>query len=258
MRCLGYVPDVAKGPADAPDYCFEGVVHELSPVAGDVSARHFIVDVLDQGKLNTCVPCAVLQAVRASHVRQGAEAPELGSRLFSYYAARVSDAQRDGGAQLRDMFAGLNKFGFCLESVWPYVESAVLDTPSAAAFMAAYDQRRAPGSAGPAYYSRISSTGDERVADVILAIGNGRPVVFGVPVSRSFVDELFDPDEPLLSPAAHETAGSHAMLLTGFCEGTFEVLNSWGTSFGRNGYCMFSPQYVQAASDLWIVDHSII
>ena len=37
-------------------------------------------------------------------------------------------------------------------------------------------------------------------------------------------------------------------------DGAFWLLNSWSEDFGLDGWCLFSPEYIDAGSDYWIVD----
>lgn len=69
------------------------------------------------------------------------------------------------------------------------------------------------------------------------SLAEGNPVVFGMYVTHSFYNalELWTPTE---SPA--NNLGGHAMCLIGYDDnkygGAFEIQNSWGTTWGNNGY----------------------
>jgi hypothetical protein len=46
------------------------------------------------------------------------------------------------------------------------------------------------------------------------------------------------------------------MLWEGYSGDIFTTLNSWSEEFGDKGRIKFAPEYVQACSDLWVVEHA--
>lgn len=75
----------------------------------------------------------------------------------------------------------------------------------------------------------------ERVENVKRALHNGNPVVIGFTVEKALhvTKNLYIPD-------GQSTGGGHAMCVIGFDDekygGSFEVVNSWGTNWGNNGF----------------------
>lgn len=254
---LGYLPDPHKRPTEKQDLDADEVLQLQAPFSFPArhSNRHLIKDVLDQRNIGSCVANAVLQAVRASHVKQGAQSPLLGSRLFTYFCSRLyhNDTRNDFGTYLRTAFASLNKFGFCPEGDWPYedIKRRFSRIPPTSAFRAAIDQR------SPTTYRRIYEEGQDRLDAIKQALFLGYLVAFGTNVSTAFVDGDIG-SAPIKPPINQPIAGGHAMCFVGYDEDGFDVVNSWGTGFGENGYCTFSPEYVAwpGVRDLWIVEHA--
>lgn len=248
IRKLGYLPDKP----DTRDFdAEEKLGAAVPPPSADLTP--YVVDVLDQGPLNSCVANAILQAVRMSHSRQGVVNPPLGSRLFGYYLSRAVDHSTmvDEGTYLRSFFSALAKFGFCPEAAFPYDTGgdAYKVKPPADAFRLAYDQR------SPTSYHRITSNGYQRITDIKRAIAAGYAVCFGTDVSESFCrNELGS--TPLVPPTAEPIAGGHAMALVGYNGDAFNDLNSWGINWGAGGYCTLSADYLvwDRTRDLWIVE----
>jgi C1A family cysteine protease len=264
IRRLGWLPDEPKTTGQKSDRAFGELAVAATPVPDSSDNGHLIVDVLDQGRLGTCVAHAVVQALRAAQVRAGgigAPKPPLASRLFAYYFSRAYHGATliDGGTFLRTCFAALNKFGFPPEGLWPYDDEtdvvggrrpAYARPPATAALVNAMD-RRAPTS-----YRRITTEGRSRIDDVKRALGAGHLVCFGTNVSSRFVaDELGDVvvDPPSASDAI---AGGHAMALAGHVGDVFDVVNSWGAGWGDHGWARLSADYVawDRSRDFWIVE----
>lgn len=249
MRSLGWQADPRKRPNEVPDKDASGLLGATTPLPKSASCRDLIVSVLDQGSLSSCVANATMQAIRASHVKQGAKSPKLGSRLFAYFNSRLYDGHtgRDQGTYIRTCFQSLNKFGFPNEEAWPYNEAQVNRVPKTAAYHAAFDQR------SPTEYHRIYSSGDERIAEIKRAIAERYCVVFGTPVSNDFCNNNLG-DGPIDPPIGKAIAGGHAMCVVGYNGDTFTIVNSWGTNWGQSGYCEFSADYLSwwQTADLWI------
>lgn len=255
---LGWLPD----PPDDRDLLATstgGPANATQPMPAAASCVQQLGDVLDQGHLGSCVAQATAKVLYASLVRQhltqqNAEAPELPSRLAIYYLARASHQMQhfDSGTFLRAAFQILNRFGFCPEDVWPYHVARFSEMPPTRAFRLSFDQRK------PTVYWRIFETGNDRLDAVRRSIAAGYPVAFGTRVSHDFVrggvaGKVWD------APAISDAAGGHAMVFSDYAsDGSFGVLNSWGTGWSDDGWCRFSESYVTAevTRDLWVAEHA--
>jgi C1A family cysteine protease len=250
---LGYMPDPPKKPADKPDLEAGLMLRAAPPPPPAADIRPLIVDVLNQGSLGSCVANAILQAVRASHVKQGVADPKLGSRLFGYWFSRAYHHQtgEDSGTFLRLFFQSLTKFGFCPESVWPYSDDSETfkKMPPFAALRAAFDQ------ANPTVYRRITATGADRLDQIKRAIASGYAVVFGTSVDSDFCSNKLV--EPLLPPRSN-IVGGHALLVGGYDGNAFQIVNSWSADWGDAGWCVFSGDYLADvfSNDFWIVERA--
>lgn len=251
-RGLGYRKDPPKRPGDKPDYDARNKLR-ATPIPYRASNRHLVLSVLDQGIIGSCVANAVMQAVRASQVRQGAINPPLGSRLWTYYLARAASNEQDedNGTFIRQAFAGITALGFPPESSWPYSDQgrAFAVPPPPGVMRDAYDQRT------PTEYHRIFATGADRVLEVKRALSQGYLVCFGSPVSISFCNGDLGVG-PVPPPINEPIAGGHAQTLVGYVGDEFEVVNSWGESWGDRGYWTMSAEHLAwpEVSDLWLVE----
>jgi C1A family cysteine protease len=98
-------------------------------------------------------------------------------------------------------------------------------------------------------------TGEARVTAVKQALSAGKPVMFGTNVSNDFAEDKL-PSGAINPPVNGPIAGGHAMVICGFDGDTFDILNSWGESWGNSGWCTFSADYIAWSDtrDLWTVD----
>lgn len=265
-RGLGWKKDVGKQPGDKPDFSATPKLRAAAPPPKSGSARKYILDILDQGQLGSCVGNGTMQAVRASQARQGEVAPPLGSRLWTYYLGRAidHDTANDDGTQIRNAFTAITRLGFPPETLWPYSDDSspgapFSKMPSTAAFDGAYDQR-ATGNV-VAYY-RLDDNDATRVQDVQRAIAAGYVVVFGTSVSENFCQGDLGTG-PIDVPTGLQIAGGHCMCLAEYDTSpsgivTFGVVNSWSNTFGNGGWVEFTSDYVKwsETNDLWICEYA--
>jgi C1A family cysteine protease len=257
MRLMGWVPD----PYDSRDEGHGIRCSELDLGSEEqISLSWQMGFALDQGRLGSCVAQGVAKGIYAAHKRQAISFPEHISRLALYYLARavIGKQHQHTGCHIRDAFKVLNIFGFCPEGGWPYDDEPgedgdFLRMPPTNAFRRSFDQRGSGRK--PAEYRRVMDTGTKRVDAVKQQLRDGRPVIFGTSVSKAFTMNVL-PDGPIDPPPSDSIAGGHAMVICGFHGDSFDVLNSWGNSWGANGWGCFSADYIawSATRDLWTVD----
>lgn len=245
---FGWLPDPAKRIDEAPDYNAEPLLGAPTPPVA-ANAMHLVPDILNQGNLASCTANAVMQAIRASHIKQGVSHTHIGSRLFAYFFGRAlhGATHEDQGSYIRLVFQALNTFGFPAETFWPYDETKVFKAPGKNAVRMAYDQL------APTEYYRIGSSNSQRSVDVKRAIAAGHLVVFGTQVGKSFGS--IDTTRPAGPPVAETLMGGHAMCIAGYDGDVFRVVNSWGPDWGDNGTFLMSAEYLEwyRTNDLWVV-----
>lgn len=136
--------------------------------------------------------------------------------------------------------------GFPPESAWPYSEP-VNRGPNLKASRAAFDQRK------PTSYYRIYEQGSLRVDQCKRALAKGLIVVFGTDIDATFFDhttgDVADvPQGPIV--------GGHALCLADFKGDQFRIANSWGYSWGQNGFGQITADWVahRSMQDFWVCD----
>ncbi len=242
-RNYGWRPDLP----DHRDRVFSAPVAQPQSLPAKVDLTALCPPVYDQGQLGSCTANAIAGAIEFEQRKQNILrfAP---SRLFIYYNERAMEGTTgsDSGAMLRDGMRCINVKGACSETLWPYNESEVLNQPPQGCYQAALIHRSL-------HYAHVPQT----VEYMKTCLAAGFPFVFGFSVFDSFesnqvaqtgIVPMPDPSESMI--------GGHAVLAVGYDETTqrFLVRNSWGPSWGINGYFTIPYAYLSSrnlASDLW-------
>lgn len=111
-------------------------------------------------------------------------------------------------------------------------------------------------------YSRlIHSTSSDKVGPIKRSIAEGKPVVIGMYVPTSFMNsigrDVWEAKEPLEEVTPYD---GHAMTIVGYDDtkygGAFEVMNSWGTRWGNEGFIWIPYEdlaaYLKYAFDVYV------
>jgi hypothetical protein len=222
-------------------------------------ARPHVLSILDQGQLGACTGGGTTQTVRAAQHLAGVAAPALIARLWAYWLGRSfdHDTANDDGAQIGNVFAGLEMYGLCPETVWPYNDDAgpngtFRGPPRPEAYRAAYDSIAAFRA------HRLDSQGEALLDDIRALLDAGRLVVFGSAVSEAYCQNAFDPSKPLDAPTSSNIAGLHCQAIGDFSAdgSSFDIVNDWNEGWGNAGWAKYKPAYLLDgnSSDFWAVD----
>jgi C1A family cysteine protease len=226
-----------------------------------VDLRKQCSPVSTQGHLGSCTGNALAGAIeflerKELRAKEDQAAEEIGgskfskaSRLFIYFNERQIEghADQDSGGRLRDGVKGLQKFGTCRESVWPYDETAVLEKPTPDAYTEAKIHKITE-------YIRVQD-----LREIKQALSLNYPVAFGFTVFSSFEspDVAHSGVMPMPQPT-DSVLGGHAVLAVGYDDNrsVLIVRNSWSDAWGDKGYFYMPYDYIQKlklAQDFWLI-----
>lgn len=198
----------------------------------------------DQRQTNSCAAQSVIKVNEILRIKKWGKGAHVDlSRLAAYFLGRElmdpPETDKDEGVYISAVAEAIRRFGVCAESLWPFDEKLVLKSPPWRIMQSAYKNQIAG-------WTRITTTGDDRVADVITSLYNGIPVAYGTMVGEAW--QKYGPgSEPLGIPDKAE--GAHATVLLGWDpqKGVLIGENSWGNGWGQDGFYEIRPEVIASS-----------
>jgi C1A family cysteine protease len=269
---MGWLPDYP----DFRDYTEEhekingilaptGVLKAKPAMPASVDLRAWCSPIEDQGSLGSCTANSGVGVVEYYENRAFGKYVDA-SRLFLYKATRnLLHMSGDTGAFLRSTMGALVLFGIPPEEYWPY-ETADFDKESTAfcySFAQNYQtikyyRHDPPGISKEALLNRVKTY-----------LKAGHPSMFGFTVYSSIAQA--DKTGRIPYPCKGEKIlGGHAIVAAGYDDkmkikntgkcgiettGALLIRNSWGTTWGEEGYGWLPYEYVLKglAEDFWSI-----
>lgn len=209
-----------------------------------VDLREWDTIIETQDRLGSCASNAITNAYEMIVKQKYPEYFTQLSRLFIYYNTRFeySNIYEDTGIYLRDGLKSVSKFGICSEQLWPYIVDNFDDRPTEECYEDAKKRKLIN-------YQKLIS--NYYITEVL---NDNKPVVFGMQIYESFMD-LDERISTVSFPSRKEKSmGNHAMCMVGYDlnRRLFLAKNSFGTTWGNQGYCWIPFDYItQEGYDIW-------
>ncbi|MHB9020033.1 MAG: C1 family peptidase, partial [Minisyncoccota bacterium] len=242
IELTNLVPD----PTDPRDYMFEPDLTAVLPVSVDL--RPYCSNMEDQLTVGSCTANATCSNAEM-FLKAGNKLVDM-SRLFNYFTSRsylpVEYQQNDLGSSERMALKAARNFGIAQESIWPYDANQVNTPPSATSYNDALNYQ-----AGG--YFRISTLSPNIQAVIKYALACGYPVLAGLRIGEKMRD-LPPNEEYGYINSLNPYWGNHELLVVGYDKDYFFLQNSWGVSWGTDGFFK-AIQGVLAVDviDLWVL-----
>lgn len=213
-----------------------------------IDLRPLMPPVFDQGNEGSCTANAAATAAQFAREKAKEQPDFVPSRQFIYWWSRYLEGTTsyDSGAQIRDTFKAMSKYGICPEYRDPYTEVDLLQKPSADAVTSGKQHLLTQ-------YLKVA----QNITAMKTCLAQGWPFEIGFTVYESFEGDAVAATGIVPMPKSDENVmGGHAVLVVGFDDPSlrFIVRNSWGADWGIKGYFTIPYAYFinsQLASDLW-------
>ena len=231
-----------------------------------VDLREWCSPIEDQGNLGSCTAHAgagIIEYYERKAFGRHIEA----SRLFLYKVTRnLMKMKGDTGAYLRTTMGAMVLFGVPPEEYWPYSDDENKFDKEPPAFCYAFAQNYQT-----IKYFRHDPPGkksEEVLNKVKTYLAKGHPAMFGFTVYNSIEQAEKTGQIPFPSPR-EKIEGGHAIVAVGYDDrlkiknrygkmettGALLIRNSWGKSWGDNGYGWLPYEYILRglAEDFWSI-----
>jgi C1A family cysteine protease len=248
IQGYGWLPDLP----DQRDHIYAAPITAPQQLPPKVDLRPSCPPVYDQGQLGSCTANAIGAAFEFTWMKEKLPNPVAPSRLFIYYNERAMEGTvgTDSGAQIRDGIKSVANQGDCTENDWPYVIANFTEKPPDACYKDA-DQHKVK------QYLRIPHS----LTSMKSCLAAGYPFVFGFTVYDSFESaEVAKTGVAPMPGMSEQVLGGHAVMAVGYddAQQRFTVRNSWGTTWGMQGYFTMPYAYLtqahpSLASDFWTI-----
>jgi hypothetical protein len=172
------------------------------------------------------------------------------SRLFLYFNERELDGcvDNDEGSTLSTGIRALQRFGICLERLWPYDTAKWKAKPP----VACYEDAK-----GHAVV--CSAQVHQNTESMKACLASGEPIALGIQIYQSFESQRVAKTGLVEMPKPQEPCfGGHAVVCVGYDDARqlFFMANSWGPEWGDRGFFYLPYAYLtdqNLTCDLWTI-----
>lgn len=255
MQNCSYNLKLYPSPPDTRDHIIKATKPLNAKGTADLSS--YCTSIKDQGSLGACTAFASVSAMEYLHKRFGGiKAEDMFSEKFTYYATRVNVLNwvpEDSGAYVRDAVKSLVKYGTCLEQTCAY-NNDCKTAPSSLAYTEALKYQAL------SYAKFEDGTNPTDRAQLIETLKANLDA--GLPIIGGFLcySNIWSAVNGVIPKSNGQLIGGHAVLIVGYddTKQLFKFKNSWGPSWGDNGYGYLPYDYylTGAMFDLWSIRKS--
>lgn len=226
-------------------------------VQPNVDLSNFCGPPKDQGDIGSCTAFAGAGLMELFYRKNmNKTVNDLYSEKFLYYATRVNvakwPANEDSGAFLRDTMKAMVTYGVSLETTFPYLRPGETtcrygDAPPPSAYTEALNNQVTK-------YATISnSSSSQLLSDLKNLLQNGYAFIAGI----NCYENIYNDVKGLIQLPQGQIIGGHAILFVGYDDSrqVLKFKNSWGGTWGDNGYGYLPYQYVLSNNlyDIWTI-----
>ena len=215
--------------------------HDKLPKSVDM--RNDFTAIRDQGPIGSCASFATVAVVEYM-LKRGKKEENLSEAYVFHNAVMRAGGDHEQGSSIYDNIISIHDDGVPSEHLWPYTaENCVTDAPQSVHDDAM--QRRVITAKNV-----VLRKGErkENLKNLKSAIADGFPVIISLRLSEAFHTTGGFVQTPSREEVESHNGvhSNHAMVICGYSDDqrVFIVRNSWGRSFGDNGYCYIPYSYI--------------
>jgi hypothetical protein len=223
MEPRNYLLNVRPSPVDARDRRASAIYPVVS-LPAELDLRPKLQPIRDQGDQSACA------AMAGAAMKECQEFTDL--LMNEYFSPQFIYNLRDGddeGMYMRDLMNILRKTGDCTEKVFPYGSGG---KPPQIALNEAKS------------YIIQSYAAVESVDELKTALYLNGACIIAVPV-YNYSERMWHQN------TGEQYLGGHAMAVVGYNVNGFIIRNSWGTNWGKDGYCVMPYEDFPLAWEVW-------
>ena len=221
----------------------------IQKLPSSVDLRQKCPPIYDQGNLGSSVANVLCSAYSFDNLTFE------GSRLFVYYNEKTLNGLNNGENNKPDVQSSiehginaLGKYGICDEKFWQYNTSKFATTPQIDAYTNAKSHE---------IISNEPLNIKQDLNNIKACLAEGLPICLGIKVYTQFDSDIASKTGLIFMPSS-KVLGGHAILIVGYDDEKYSFIfrNSFGTSWGENGYGYIGYDYItnpDQTTDLWVI-----
>lgn len=252
---LGLIPSTG----DFPRFDASRLKSSLMALPSSVDLSGDLPPVGNQGYQSSCVGWALAYYYKTfqERVERGwdiTSAQHQFSPSWIYNQRTTSNCALDQGMSFYNGFTILKEKGAATLTSFPYNPNDTCTQPSQAIKDEALQYR------AKSFANVFLGAGAANLTTLKTLLANGQPFAIAVPVYSSFYRVTYVNPVVPRHAAGEAFYGGHAMFVVGYDDaiGGFKAVNSWGSAWGRNGFCYLSYDFVQYdAWEAWVMEDEI-
>ena len=249
---LGLIPSTG----DFPRFDTSSLKSSLTALPGVVDLSGNLPPVGNQGYQSSCVGWAVAYYYKTFQERVERSWDVTSSqRQFSaawvYNQRATNNCSLDQGMSFYNGFAIIKEKGAAALASFPYRQNDTCTQPSQTVKNGALQYR------ATSFANVFSGAGSVNLDTLKMLLASGQPFAIAVPVYSSFYRVTYSNPVVPRHSTGEPFYGGHAMFVVGYDDtiGGFKTVNSWGSAWGRSGFCYLSYNFVQYdAWEAWVME----
>lgn len=208
----------------------------------NINLSGYFAPIRNQGSIGSCSPHSIVAIYEYILKKNKKTECDLSERYVYYNVLRTKRCLDEAkGVTLFDVIKSMEEEGVCLESLCPYNPKLFNVEPTGEA----YDDGR-QRLIMKAMNIPIGDSTEKNIAALRSALSEGYPIAVGLRLFESFASTNGIVLLPTEEEIASDKRNNHAMVVCGYDDKQkyFLVRNSWGTKFGKDGYCYIPYAYL--------------